>query len=169
MKQNKNQTIKSLAKNYSFKIEKPGKLPTIDYVYPDYIKDGNSEAFRFYEGLRKELSDRAEIVRTGLKDKDIAYTLSDSILLEVGEIAPRLGLKELIKNEINSIYSCYSPLLFVGINETDFAAYVVKVIPDGDMAWFELTKSETDNIKDNLIKKAEEKPYKTLLQKILGK
>jgi hypothetical protein len=167
MKQNK--TIKSLAKNYSFKIEKAGKLPTIDYVYPDYIQDGNSEAFRFYEGLRKELSTRAEIVRDGLKDKEVAYTLNDSTLLEVGEIAPRLGLKELIKNEINSIYSCYSPLLFIGMNEKDFTAYVVKVIPDGDMAWFELTKSETDSIKDNLIKKAEEKPYKSLLERILGK
>jgi len=168
MAQKQDHILEALVQNYNFKREKPGKLPTIDYVYPDYTADGNTEAFRFDSGLKSELSDRAKLVRQSLADKQVTYTLDESILLEVGKIAPRLGLKEIIKGEINSVYSTYKPLLLIGVNEEDFAAYVIKPVIDGSMAWFELTKDEAQRVRDNLTEKVEAKPYRTLLQKIFG-
>jgi len=160
--------LEALVQNYHFKIAKPERLPTIDYVFPDYTADGNTEVFRFDAGLRRELSDRADIVRRNLAGKTIAYTLDESILLEVGEIAPRLGLKEQISGEINSPYT-YVPLLFIGVSEENFVAYVVKPFIDANMVWFELTPDETQKIKENLEEKAAARPYRTLLQRIFGK
>ncbi len=157
--------LEALAQNYSFKIKKQSKLPPINYVYPDYTSDGNAEDFRFDSGLRKKLSTRENIIRQNLNGKKIAYTSDKSILLEVGEIAPRLGLKEQISGEVRGSY-IYAPLLFVGKNGIGFTAYVVKPIIDASMAWFELTQDETKNIRKNLKEKIEAKPYKTLLQRI---
>jgi len=167
MKQKQNSMLESLAQNYNFNIERCGKLPTIDYVYPDYLKDGNTEQFRFSSTLRKELSDRAYIVRNDLKNKKVAYTLNEKILQEVGKIAPRLGIAEQLSGKYNTIY--HDPLLFVGLNESDFSAYIVKIVADGNGAWFELTPQEKQGIRENLNKKAEEKPYRTLLQRIFGR
>jgi len=167
---NQTHMLEALAQNYQFKIEKPGKLPSINYVYPDYTADGNTEAFRFDCDLRRELSDRAESVRQNLEGKKVAYTSDKSTLLEVGKIAPRLGLEEQISREINSVYSSYAPLLFIGVDESNFTAYIVKPIIDTSMAWFELTQDETQSVRNMLREKAEAKPYakpdRTWLQRI---
>jgi hypothetical protein len=159
--------LEALVQNYNFKMEKKGKLPTIDFVYPNFTADGNTEEFRFSYSLEQQLRDRAHLVREGLEGRRVAYTLDETTLLEVGKVAPRLGLEEQISGKINSIYS-YAPLLFIGVSQNDFKAYVVKPLVDASMAWFELTEEETAKVKNLLEKKAEEKPYKTLIQRIFG-
>ena len=167
IKMTQDKMLESLVHNYNFKAQKAGKLPTIDYVYPSYTADGNTEDFRFSESLRYELAERAQVVTDSFKGKKVVYTLDESVMLEVADIAPRLGLKEQIKGEINSIYS-YSPLLFIASDGKDFKAYVVKPVIDYSMAWFELTEDETKKVKENLEKKADKKPYKTLAQRVMG-
>jgi len=154
----KNETIDALVQSYDFKKVEKGKLPTIDFVYPEKTADGNTEAFRFYPELRAELAEREGVVREGLKGKDVIRTWDDEVLLEVGKIAPRLGLEEQITGKINSIYA-YAPLLFVGYKGEEFACYVVKPVIDHSMAWFELTKEEKKGVEEMLVKKAKEKPY----------
>ena len=133
--------IAALIQNYRFKRTIESRLPTIDFVYPDYTGNGNTEAFRFSETLRRELKERADIVREDLKDKSLLWTPNEAVLLEVGKYFPRLGLDEQISGKINSIYT-YSPILFVGFGENDFASYVVKPVVDKSMSWFELSAHE---------------------------
>jgi hypothetical protein len=159
--------LESLIQNYGFKKPEKGKLPTMDYVYPSYTADGNTEEFRFSEGLRRELGARAGIVKDSFKGKSIAYTFNESMMYEVAKIAPRLGLEEQLSGNMNSIYA-YPPLLFVGSNGKDFKAYVVKPVADYSMAWFELTDEEAKKVHENLEKKAEEKPYRSMVDKLLG-
>jgi hypothetical protein len=157
--------LDALVQNYQFKLPKKGKLPTINYVYPDFTADGNTESFRFCSNLRSELSARADIVRNNLAEKRVAYTSSEQMLLEVDEIAPRLGLSDQIHGRINSIYS-YSPLLFVGVQNDDFSAYVVKPLIDASMAWFELTQDELHHVHNNLQHKVQLKPYRNFMQRL---
>jgi hypothetical protein len=157
--------ISALVQNYGFKHVLYEEMPTIDFVYPDYTADGNTEAFRFNHALRSNLLARAEIVRTQLRDSSIIRTFDINLLLEVGIIAPRLGLEEQITGKINGVYS-YAPLLFAGFSERAFNTYVVKPIIDASMAWFELTNDETNNTKELLIRKAQEKPYRNFIQRL---
>lgn len=159
--------LDALVQNYQFKKVKSGRLPTIDYVYSAVVEDGNSEAFRFDGRLRRQLSLRAQGVHESLTDKLVAYTTDENMLLEVGEIAPRLGLREQITGEVNSVYT-YAPLLLVGVDVDAFEAYVVKPVVDASMAWFELSDAEREGVHGLLSHKAEEKPYRTLLQRIIG-
>ena len=162
-----NQILGALVQNFGFQHPKKGKLPTVDFVYPDYIADGLSEAFRFYESLRQELSERSPLVQKSFEDKEVIYTNNEAVLLEVAEVAPRLRLKEQIKGEVNSIYA-YCPLLFVGADPTDseYSIFVVNPIPGSWMAWFELTKEETQKIIELLRLKAKEKPCRNIWQRI---
>jgi hypothetical protein len=163
---NSTQLIKSLIQNYDFKKSKKGKIPTIDYVYPDYTSDGNTEAFRFSSSLRDELRERASIVISDLKGKEVLWTNNEPLLLEVGNIAPRLGLEEQIIGNLNSIYN-YAPLLFIGESSEQRSAYVVKPLINISMAWFELTSGEKGEVWAMLERKAEDKPYRNLMQKVL--
>lgn len=163
---NRNRLTRALVQNYGFKETSLAKLPTIDYVYPDFTADGNTESFRFSEELRRELAAGATKVKQRLSDKSIVWTNNSETLIEVHPIAPRLGLEDQITRKINSIYS-YDPILFIGA-DNDFVAYVVKPVINADMAWFELTASETEGVKKMIEKMAAEKPYRTLFQKILG-
>jgi len=157
--------LEALVQNYGFKKTSYEKLPTIDFLYPDYTANGNSEDFRFFPKLRSELRERSKIVRENLAGKSLVWTLDEQTMLEVDKIVPRLGLDDQISGKINSIYS-YSPFLFVGQNEKDFAAYVVKPVIDASMAWFELTNEEQDKVYALLAKKAADKPYRSFIQRL---
>lgn len=156
--------LESLVQNHNFRVIDYEKLPSIDFVYPSYTMDGNSEAFRFDESLRYQLSKGEESVRISLRDKKIAFSNEESLLLEVGQISPRLGLKEQLSREINSIYS-YKPVLLIGTKNDSFISYVIKPIITYHMAWFELNPQENEEIESILIKKSEEKPYRGFLQR----
>ena len=166
--QTKSKMLEALVQNYGFKKAEYAKLPTIDFVYPDFTADGNTESFRFSQSLRAELRSRANIVRENLAGKNLAWTLEEPIMLEVGKVAPRLGIEDQITGKINSIYS-YNPLLFTGEYGNEFAAYVVKPVVDASMAWFELTKEEQTELKEILEKKAQMRPYKNLFQKLFSR
>lgn len=162
--------FKALIQNYGFKTVKADKLPTVDYVYPDYTADGNTENFRFSSNLRRELRERASVVTTNLHSKEfIAWTHSDAILNEVASIAPRLGIEEQLSGKINSIY--YNPILFIGANSSDasISAYTVKPVIDGSMAWFEFAEQERLAVDANLRRKAEEKPYRGLFARLFDR
>ncbi|MCD6464089.1 hypothetical protein J7L02_01020 [Candidatus Woesearchaeota archaeon] len=155
------QLLESLVKEYGFKkVKNMSKLPTIDFVYPNTIQDGNTESFRFDDVLRMRLAKRSSIVKEQLAGKKIAYTSDEDLLLEVSNIIPRLGLKELINNEINSVYA-YKPLVFIAADEKEFVAYVVKPIVDYSMVWFELTPEETQALQQFLTEKAASGKSKT--------
>ena len=124
---------KALVQNCGFKKAKYEKLPTIDFAYPDYTTDGTTEAFRFDAGLRNELRDRATIVRDKLKDKTIIYTLDQPTLYEVEKIAPRLGMEE---DRTKNTLCPYAPLLFTGLDNEEFEAFVVKPLITNQMNWF---------------------------------
>lgn len=158
MKNDENELLKALIQNYDFKQVKVTELPTIDYVYPSNCAFGNSEIFRFDPDLRNELSAGASKVRQTLQVKILAYTFNNSILSAVDKIEPSIGLDDLLSERINSIYA-YEPFLFVGLDETNFVAYVVKPIVDGRMAWFELSSATNERVKEYLQTKATEKPY----------
>lgn len=164
----KNEVLEALVRNYGFKKAEFQRLPTIDYAYPDYVANGNNEEFRFSPELRYELAQRKGEVTKDLENKSIVWTYDEGTLREIGNIAPRLGLKELIDGEINSIYSFAAPILFVGMEGEALTAYVVKAIPDNRMAWFELTPSEKEEVKNLIKQKAKEKPAKGLVQKLKG-
>jgi len=159
------QVLKALIQNFEFRIERG--LPTVNFVYPDYTADGLTEMFRFDSGLRHQLWERAHRVHDSLGGRQVAHTLSESILLEVDKIVPRLRLGEHIRGKVNVIYP-YAPILFVGIGEADFSAFIVRPIVDASMAWFELTQAETDGVRDLLLAKAESKPYRSFLQRVLN-
>jgi hypothetical protein len=159
--------LAALVQNYRFKRTSNSKLPTIDCVYPSYTSDGNTEAFRFSSDLRGELKERESLVKESLAGKNIIWTTNREILLGAGKLAPRLGLEDQITGKINSIYS-YAPILFVGLDSEQFTSYVVKPVIDCSMAWFELTSKETLEVKDYLETKAREKPYRNLIQRIIG-
>lgn len=157
--------FKALLQNYGFR--KPNvRLPTINFVYPSFTANENIEEFKFSQTLERELREREYIVREDLRNKKVIWTANEDILLESGEIAPRLGIEEQINGKINSIYS-YSPLLFLGANENNFSAYVVKPLIDTSMAWFEFTDEERNNLRELFVKKAEERPYRSLIKRIL--
>ncbi len=162
-----NKVLSSLIQNYSFRRAKESRLPSIDYVYPDFTADGNTEAFRFSENLRAELSQRNNVVRQGLHGRDLTWTTNENVLLEVGKIAPRIGLEEQITGKINSIYS-YAPILFLGFSNEDVASYVVKPAITEEMAWFEFSAEEKENVAKLLERMANEKPYRNFLQRIFG-
>jgi hypothetical protein len=161
-------TLKALVQNYDFKKAEHNKLPTIDFLYPDYTADGNTEAYRFSSTLRAELAERTPLVREAFQGKDLAWTYNDATLQEIDSIAPRLGIDEIISGRINSIYSIGAPILFVGASDSSFQAYVVKPIVDGHMAWFEFTSQEKCGVSDLLARKAAEKPYRTWTQRVFG-
>ncbi|MBM3232820.1 hypothetical protein FJZ18_01490 [Candidatus Pacearchaeota archaeon] len=162
-------TIDALVQNYRFKrITNRWKLPSVDFVYPSYTADGNSEAFRLSPELRTGLAARAEVVWDGLEDRDTCWTSDEKVLLEVGKVAPRLGIEEQITRKINSVYS-YSPLLFAGFGQNEVNAYVVKPIVNGEMAWFELTPDETGKVGGMLERMAQERPYRNIIQRVMGK
>ena len=169
MKQETTQMIEALVHNYAFDRASYEKLPTINFVYPDYTADGNTEAFRFSEELERELNDRANVVREGLDGKTLAWTSDEETMLEVDKIAPRFGLDELISGKINSIYSRYRPFLYVGQDDEEFVAYVVKPLVTAEMAWFELTPEETRALHELLTAKAEERPHRGIIQKLFGR
>ncbi|GEM_PF-1617458 len=155
--------VQALLQNSGFKAVK-GNLPTIDFVYPAYTADGLSEAFRFSHTLLNELAEGKGRVVSTVAEKTVVWTAEESLLLQVDPIAPRLRLKEQISGKVNSIYS-YAPMLFVGVNDADFVAYVVKPIIDARMAWFELTPEETIGVRSILEKCAEANPYRSPLQR----
>ena len=165
---NSEKILKSLVQNYNFKEVSSKRLPTINFVYPDFTADGNTEDFRFSSTLRRELREREYLVREALKDKSLVWTNNKSTLEEIDPIAPRLGIGDLISERINSVYSGYAPLLFVGANDKSFESYVVKPVVDGSMAWFELTPKERCSVENLLVQKAEARPYQTFIQRILG-
>jgi hypothetical protein len=167
--------IKALVQNYGFKRTEFNKLPTMDYVYPDFTGNGNTESYRFSAGLRKDLASRSGVVTADLTGKNIAWTSNERVLLDVDKIAPRLGLEDQITGKINSIYA-YPPLLFIATgNQADsFTSYVVKPVISGfsggpDMAWFEMTSDEKVKTQELIDKYVTEKPYRSLMQRVFGK
>jgi hypothetical protein len=166
----RNEFIDALVQNYGFERKNLGNMPSVDFVYPNFTADGNTESFRFSTDLRTELQARANIVYTELDGKELIWTPRYETLFEVAEIAPRLGIREQLTEAINSVY--YEPFLFVGVGEKagqkDIRAYVVKPIVDFNMAWFELTDEEQKKTIGLLEKMAQNKPYKTLMQRLFG-
>ena len=165
--QTQNKMLEALVQNYDFKKAKYETLPSVDFVYPNYTADGNSEEFRFSSNLRNELAKRSDVVREDLKGKNLVWTLNEKTMYEIAKIAPRLGLEEQMSGAINSIYS-YSPILFVGQNDSDFSTFIVKPLVNTSMAWFELTSKEKNEVRALLEKKAEARPYKTFFQRLFS-
>ncbi|MDP3882162.1 MAG: hypothetical protein Q8Q31_04780 [Nanoarchaeota archaeon] len=159
--------VKALVQNQGFKRTDFDKLPTIDFVYPDFTADGLTEEFRFERGLRRQLAERTDLVRDKLRNKEIVWTSDEKVLLEVHPITPRLRLEEQINGNVNTIYN-YAPMLFAGFDKSDFGVYVVKPIVNESMAWFELTTDEKIATYGLLMKKAEDRPYRTWTQRLFG-
>lgn len=174
-KQTNQEIVQSLVHNYRFKRTNYDSLPTIDFVYPNFVQDCNREDFRFSSEIRRELAKGKSDVQESLRDKEVVWTRDNSLVMLADNVVPRVGLGELINGKINSIYSLYAPMLFLGFgkDKNDFVAYPVKAIPldyriGGQMFWYQLTEGETSSLYSDLIGKAEEKPYKTLSDKLMG-
>lgn len=169
-KQTNHEIMKSLVHNYGFKRTSYGSLPTIDFVYPNFVQDCNREDFRFSSEIRRDLAKGENSVRESLKDKELIWTRDNSLVMLADSTSPRVGLGDIINGKINSVYSLYAPMLFLGFGkENDFVAYPVKAIPldyriGGQMFWYQLTEEETTALYETLGKKVEERPYKTLMQ-----
>jgi len=107
-------------------------------------------------------------VRRSLEDKKIIATHNKEVLLGIDQIALRLDLRE----QITKYGDLYDPLLVVGLDkkgtENNFIAYVVIPIMNGQMAWFELTEKENIDVRNYLMELAEEKPYKSLIERIVN-
>ncbi|MBP7708566.1 hypothetical protein KA107_02680 [Candidatus Pacearchaeota archaeon] len=165
-----NRFIDALVQNYGFKKTTEARMPTVDYVYPNFTADGNTESFRFSESLRAELKSRRGLVYSALAGKDLAWSYEDSIMREVAGIAPRLGIREQLNKEGNFIY--HNPLLFLGVEKTgcpqSAIAYVAKPLVTWDMAWFELTDKELSETRNLLQTLADQKPYRTVMQRIFS-
>lgn len=69
-----NKLLKGLVQNYGFTKTNFSNLLTIDYIYPNYVQDGNNEEFRYSDTLKSELRARAKNVRSSLNDKKIVWT-----------------------------------------------------------------------------------------------
>ena len=170
--QTKQEIVKSLVHNYGFKKTSYDSLPTIDFVYPSHVQECNREDFRFSNEVRRKLASRANIVREDLKNKELIWTNNPQLVMEADSAAPRIGFDAIINGKINSVYSLYSPMLLLGFGENgekDFSAYPVKAIPldyriGGQMFWHELKDEESKKLYETLSRKAEEKPYKNLMQ-----
>ncbi len=172
-KQTNQEIVKSLVHKYGFKRTSYDSLPTIDFVYPDFVQDCNREDFRFSHEVRRELAKREGVVRESLRDKELIWSNHPGLVMLADSTAPRVGLGDIINGKINSVYSFYAPMLFLGFGkeENEFVAYPVKAIPlddriGGQMFWHQLTEEETSSLYELLIKKAEERPYKSLIQRI---
>lgn len=151
--------FKALVQNYQFKEEKKGSHPSVDYIYAPG-SDGTDESFRCDEGLRIHLHKTAKVVKECLDSRRVIYTMEKVLLDEVSDIAPRLSIREEQSGEINTVYSRYSPLLFLATDSADFHPYVVKPIINRVMAWFELGDVEKGLLLKNLAQKADVKPYR---------
>lgn len=155
-------TLKALVQKCEFKEVEYAKIPTIDFVYPDYTLDTTREDFRFDKRLRNELAEREPIVRAKLKDKNLIWAYNTTIP-DLDKTLPRLDLEK-----ITAIYP-HDPFLFAAIKNQEFDAYIVRpIICCNQMAWFELTNEETEEVQRLVYQMAEENPVKlTMVEKII--